>query len=47
MEYISPAENDLFTKALRFLWEQRLAKYGFEADLNPVLVKPEEPCKSA
>lgn len=43
MEYISPAENDLFTKALRFLYERRLEQIGFEADVRPTLMKPEEP----
>lgn len=43
MEYISPAENDLFTKALRFLWERRLEKYGWEANIRPTLVRPDEP----
>ncbi len=42
MEYISPAENDLFTKALRLLYERRLAMEGFEADINPTLSETEE-----
>lgn len=43
MEDTHSAENELFTKALRFLWERRLAKYGAEADLVPVLKAPEKP----
>ncbi len=43
MEYISPEENALFVKALRFLYEQRLEKYGFTADIYPVLREPQEP----
>lgn len=40
---ITPQENALFEKALRFLWERRLAKYGWEANIRPTLVRPEEP----
>lgn len=43
MEYISPAENDLFTRALRFLYERRLEQIGFEADIIVVRPEPEEP----
>ena len=46
MEYISPAENNLFIKALRFLYERRLAMEGVEADIIPYLPDeslPEEP----
>lgn len=43
MEYISPAENDLFTRALRFLYGRRLEQIGFEADVTVVRLKPEEP----
>lgn len=42
MEYISPAENDLFTKALRFLYERRLEQIGFEADVIVTKIRPEE-----
>lgn len=47
MEYISPAENDLFTKALRFLWERRLAMEGFEANITVTRIGPEERKESA
>ena len=43
---ISPKENDLFTKALRFLYERRLAMEGAEADIVPYLpdgVLPKDP----
>lgn len=42
MEYISPEEDALFTKALRFLYERNLERIGFEADIRPTLMKPEE-----
>lgn len=42
MEYISPAENDLFARALRFLYERRLEQIGFEADVRPTLPESEE-----
>lgn len=47
MDCISPAENDLFTKALRFLYERRLAMEGFEANISPTLKEPEEPASSS
>lgn len=34
--YISPAENDLFTRALTFLYERRLAMEGLEADIQVI-----------
>ena len=42
MEYISPAENNLFTRALQFLYGKGLEQIGFEADVHPVPTKPEE-----
>lgn len=47
MEYISPKENDLFVKALRFLYEKRLEKYGFAADITPILREQAEPDPSS
>lgn len=34
--YISPAENDLFIKALTFLYERRLAMEGCAADIQVI-----------
>lgn len=42
MEYISPAENDLFTKALTFLYERRLAMEGCEADIHITRITPDD-----
>lgn len=46
MEYISPAENDLFVKALRFLYGRRLEQIGFEANIHPTRIKPEDPAST-
>ena len=46
MEHINAKENDLFVKALRLLWERRFAMEGWEADINPTLVKPEKPASA-
>ncbi|MCM1233979.1 MAG: hypothetical protein NC489_28055 [Ruminococcus flavefaciens] len=46
MEYISPEENDLFVKALRFLYSRALEQINFEADIDPHLpdrIPPKEP----
>lgn len=43
MEYISPAENDLFVKALQFLYGRRLEQIGWEANIHPTRITPEEP----
>lgn len=43
MEHISSAENDLFTKALRFLYERRLAMEGVKADIRIERINPDEP----
>lgn len=40
---ITPEENALFVKALRFLYAKNLERINFEADVRPTLEKPEEP----
>lgn len=47
MEHISPAENDLFTRALRFLYERRLEQIGFAADVTVGRPEAEEPARTA
>ncbi len=37
MEHISPAEDALFTKALRFLYERLAQLNGFEVEARPRL----------
>ncbi len=43
MVHISPEEHDLFVKALRFLYGERIAQIGWEGDLTPVRRQPESP----
>ena len=39
---ITPEENELFTRALRFLYERRLAMEGFKANIIVTRITPEE-----
>ena len=43
MEYISPEEDALFTKALKFLYERLAEINGFEVEADPHLVRKEDP----
>ncbi len=42
MEYISPEEDALFVKALRFLYDRDLELHGFQASITVTKKEPEE-----
>ncbi len=42
MEHISPEEDALFVKALRFLYDRALELHGFQADVTVARKEPEE-----
>ena len=43
MAPISPEEDDLFVRGLRFLFERRIAMENCEGDLTPVRREPDSP----
>jgi len=42
MEYISPEEDALFMKALRFLYDRSLERHGIQANITVTRKEPEE-----